>query len=153
MNISIFVQDLRAISSVGLERCLDRAEVTGSNPVWLTNKKPRTGRCAASFMAPSGSLLPSCTHTIAAEQVLLPTGKKSSRPPKKNYSFLNGFFIIRCYVRFISTCLPFHYIGEDLKTTSHAIFTAVLDVCYFFCVFTLFICFTRKYAGGYGYLC
>lgn len=26
----------RDISSVGLERCLDRAEVTGSNPVYLT---------------------------------------------------------------------------------------------------------------------
>ena len=25
------------ISSVGLERCLDRAEVTGSNPVYPTN--------------------------------------------------------------------------------------------------------------------
>ena len=27
---------MRSISSVGLERCLDRAEVTGSSPVWIT---------------------------------------------------------------------------------------------------------------------
>ena len=47
-----------AISSVGLERCLDRAEVTGSNPVWLTNKKPDTEGCPAFFIEPSGSLLP-----------------------------------------------------------------------------------------------
>ncbi len=55
---NIYLHRNRAISSVGLERCLDRAEVTGSNPVWPTNKKPRTGRCAAFFMEPSGSLLP-----------------------------------------------------------------------------------------------
>ena len=47
---NIYLHRNRAISSVGLERCLDRAEVTGSNPVWPTNKKPHTGRCAAFFM-------------------------------------------------------------------------------------------------------
>lgn len=30
----------RSISSVGLERLLDREEVTGSNPVWIT-KRPQ----------------------------------------------------------------------------------------------------------------
>ena len=52
------LKTVRAISSVGLERCLDRAEVTGSNPVWLTNKKPDTEGCPAFFIEPSGSLLP-----------------------------------------------------------------------------------------------
>ena len=90
---NIYLHRNRAISSVGLERCLDRAEVTGSNPVWPTNKKPHTGRCAAFFMEPSGSLLPawamkksqcskaargSCLGTRAPDLVLLPLGKKSS---------------------------------------------------------------------------
>ena len=84
------LKTVRAISSVGLERCLDRAEVTGSNPVWPTNKKPHTGRCAAFFMEPSGSLLPAWGReksrnaaqlqaaVRAPELVLLPAGKKSS---------------------------------------------------------------------------
>lgn len=60
---NLYLHHNRAISSVGLERCLDRAEVTGSNPVWPTNKKPHTERCAAFFMAP--------------DLVLLSLGKKS----------------------------------------------------------------------------
>ena len=34
---SYFCKAIRDISSVGLERLLDRQEVTGSNPVYLTN--------------------------------------------------------------------------------------------------------------------
>ena len=32
------MEELWGISSAGLERCLDRAEVTGSNPVYPTNE-------------------------------------------------------------------------------------------------------------------
>ena len=89
------LKTVRAISSVGLERCLDRAEVTGSNPVWLTNKKPDTEGCPAFFIEPSGSLLPAWFYEKRRSAapaaygflfgykgpvlVLLPKGKKSSR--------------------------------------------------------------------------
>ena len=33
------ISDRRSVSSVGLERLLDRQEVTGSNPVQITKKK------------------------------------------------------------------------------------------------------------------
>lgn len=36
--------DARFISSVGSERLLDREEVTGSNPVWITKKQPVKAR-------------------------------------------------------------------------------------------------------------
>ena len=35
-KIRIFAADFRSVSSVGLERLLDRQEVTGSNPVQIT---------------------------------------------------------------------------------------------------------------------
>ena len=45
---SVFLRrsfERRSVSSVGLERLLDRQEVTGSNPVQITKKKSHTDRC------------------------------------------------------------------------------------------------------------
>ena len=35
---SFYLYSIGTVSSAGLERCLDRAEVAGSNPVGATNK-------------------------------------------------------------------------------------------------------------------
>ena len=45
------ISDRRSVSSVGLERLLDRQEVTGSNPVQITKLEEATRKSAAFFVA------------------------------------------------------------------------------------------------------